>query len=195
MPHPPIPKSLVTGIILAGGKSRRFGSDKALFEHQGKKLIEYSIAALEPLCGQILLSTNEPEKYTFTGLPTVADLFPGCGPVAGIHACLEQSLSEHHLVIGCDLPWLNTRLFDFILQNSHNFQVVMPRHKGFKETMASYYHKSCSAALEKALLEKRYRIFDAILSLKTFYPEIDNENFYTEKLFSNINYRKDLDRD
>lgn len=192
MSHPPIPESMVTGIILAGGKSSRFGSNKALFEYQGKKLVEYSIETLLPLCGQLLLSTNEPEKFTFTGLPTVADLFPGSGPVAGIHACIEQSKTEHHLVIGCDLPWLDTRLFEFILQNSPGHQVVMPTHKGFKETMASYYHQSCSPTLAKALEEKRYKIFDAIAPLKTFYPEIDNEEFYSEKLFANVNYREDI---
>lgn len=192
MPHHPVPKSNITGIVLAGGRSRRFGSNKALFEYQGKKLIEYSIETLTPLCGQLLLSTNEPEKYAFTGLTTVPDLFPGCGPVAGIHACLEQSTTEHHLVIGCDLPWLNTRLFEFILQNSHNYQVVMPMHKGFRETMASYYHQSCSPTLAKALQEKRYKIFDAIDPLKTFYPEIDREAFFSEKLFANVNYREDI---
>ncbi len=192
MPHPPIPVSRVTGIILAGGKSSRFGSNKALFEYQGKKLVEYSIATLQPICGQILLSTNEPEKYAFTGLPTVPDLFPGCGPVAGIHAGLEQSKSEHHLVIGCDLPWLDTRLFDFILGCSPGYQVVMPMHKGFKETMASYYHKSCVETLERALQGKQYKIFDAIAPLKTFYPEIDKQDFYSEKLFANVNYREDI---
>ncbi len=188
----PITKEQTTGIILAGGKSSRFGSNKALFEYQGKKLVEYSVETLQPLCGQLLLSTNEPEIFSFTGLPTVADLFPGSGPVAGIHACLKQSTTEHHLVIGCDLPWLETPLFDFILQNSFGQQVVMPMHKGLKETMASYYHKSCTTALEKALQEKRYKILDAIAPLKTFFPEIDKESFYTEKLFANVNYRKDI---
>ena len=182
----------VTGIILAGGRSSRFGSDKALFSYRGKKLVEYSIEIIKPFCGQILLSTNQPEKFGFTGLPTTEDVYPGCGPVAGIHACLEQSKTEHHLVIGCDLPWLDTRLFEFILQNSKGQQVVMPMHKGFKETMASYYHRSCSPTLAKALREKRYKIFDAIAPLKTFYPEIDTEEFYSEKLFANINYRKDI---
>ncbi len=183
----------VTGIILAGGKSSRFGSDKALFSFRGKKLVEYSIEIIKPMCGQILLSTNQPDKFRFTGWPTVEDIYPGCGPVAGIHACLEQSSTMHHLVIGCDMPWLDTRLFEFILHNSPGYQVVMPMHKGFRETMASYYHKSCSPALENALKEQRYKIFDAIAPLKTFYPEIDDKTFYSEKLFANINYREDIE--
>jgi molybdopterin-guanine dinucleotide biosynthesis protein A len=187
-----IPKHQVTGIILAGGKSSRFGSDKALFEFNGKRLVEYSIEKLAPLCENLLLSTNQPEKFAFTGLQTVKDNYPGCGPVGGIHACLLQSDTEHNLVIGCDLPWLETSLFQFILQKSPGYQVVMPVHNGFRETMASYFHKSCTEILEKALQEKRYKIFDAIASLKTFYPGIENESFYTEKLFSNINYRGDI---
>lgn len=192
MPYSPIPESQVTGIVLAGGKSRRFGSNKALFEYNGKKLINYSIATLQPLCGKILLSTNEPEKYFFTGLTTVPDLYPGCGPVAGIHACLEQTTTEQNLVIGCDLPWLDAQLFAFLLNNCRGYHVVMPMHKGFKETMASYFHKSTTETLEKALIEKRYKIFDAIAPLKTHYPEIDHEAFYSEKMFANINYREDL---
>jgi len=187
-----IPKSQVTGIILAGGKSSRFGSDKALFEFNGKKLVEYSIEILTPLCGNLLLSTNQPEKFVFTELENITDIYPNCGPVGGIHSCLLKSNTEHNLVIGCDLPWLETSLFHFLLQKSFGYQVVMPSHNGFRETMASYFHKSCADTLEQALNDKCYKIFDAIKSLKTYYPDITNENFYSEKLFSNINYRGDI---
>ncbi|MFN2396535.1 MAG: molybdenum cofactor guanylyltransferase [Bacteroidales bacterium] len=186
------PVTNITGIILAGGKSSRFGSNKALFEYRGKTLVEHSIEILTPLCKSLLLSTNQPEKFAFTGLQTIPDIYPDCGPVGGIHACLLQSNTEHNLVIGCDLPWLETSLFQFLLQKSPGYQVVMPSHNGFRETMASYYHKSCTKTLEKALQEKRYKIFDAIASLKTCYPGIENEVFYSEKLFSNINYRGDI---
>jgi molybdenum cofactor guanylyltransferase len=187
-----IPVTYITGIILAGGKSSRFGSDKALFEFHGKRLVEYSIEILTPLCKSLLLSTNQPEKFAFTGLQTVKDIYPDCGPVGGIHSCLLQSDTEHNLVIGCDLPWLETSLFHFLLQNSFGYQVVMPTHNGFRETMASYFHKSCNVTLEQALKDKRYKIFDAIKPLRTYYPDISNEVFYSEKLFSNINYRGDI---
>jgi molybdenum cofactor guanylyltransferase len=183
----------VTGIILAGGKSSRFGSDKAIFEYRGKRLIEYSIEIIQPFCNHILLSSNQPEKFTFTGLPKIIDVYPDCGPIGGIHACLLRSDTEHNLVIGCDLPWLDQRLFNFLLQKSPGYQVVMPSHEGFIETMASYYHQSCTPALEKALLEKRYKIFDAIDSLKTYFPKVDKESFYSEKIFANINYREDVE--
>ena len=187
-----IPKSQVTGIILAGGKSTRFGSDKALFEYKGKKLVEYSIETIKTLSDTILLSTNSPEKFDFTGLQTVTDIYPVCGPVAGIHACLQQSKTEHNLIIGCDLPWLDPRLFRLLLEKNPGFQVVIPSHNGHYETMASYYHKSCAGHLEQALQNKQYKVLDAIASLKTLYAEIQNEEFYSERLFSNINYLRDI---
>lgn len=91
------------------------------------------------------------------------------------------------------MPWINTGLFEFLLQNSSGYQVVIPVHKGFKETMASYYHKSCTEILENALQEERYKILDAIAPLKTLFPETDNEVFYSQKLFANINYPKDIE--
>jgi molybdenum cofactor guanylyltransferase len=188
-----IPKTHITGIVLAGGKSSRFGSDKALYEYRGNKLVEYSISVLQPLCDRLLISTNQPDKFRYTGLETIEDIYPGCGPVGGIHACLMQSATDHNLVIGCDMPWLNSPLFEFLLQNCSEYQVVMPMHDGFKETMASYYHKSCTAALEKALQEKRYKVFDAIAGLKIYYPEIDHQAFYSDRLFANVNYLKDIE--
>ena len=56
----------VTGIILAGGKSSRFGSNKALAVLHGKALISYSLEALQPLCDQMIISTSDPDLLTST---------------------------------------------------------------------------------------------------------------------------------
>jgi len=181
-----------TGIILAGGKSSRFGSDKALFEYQGKKLIEYAIDVLRPICGEILISTNQPELYSFSNLKTVSDIYSGCGPVAGIHACLLQSGTTENLIAGCDMPWLNTALFNFLLSQSVNYDVVIPVHGRFKETMASYYHKSAVNALGQALECGRFKILDAIEGLSACFANVDSQDFYSEKLFANINRISDI---
>lgn len=181
-----------TGIILAGGKSSRFGSDKALFEYQGKKLIEYAIEALRPICGQILISTNQPELYAGFNLKTVPDIYSGCGPVAGIHACLLQSTTTDNLITGCDMPWINTSLFRFLLSHSEAYEVVIPVHGRFKETMASFYHKNSAQELGKALAQGRYKILDAIEGLNTCFVNVDAQDFYSEKLFANINRLSDI---
>lgn len=193
MPQHPIPKTQVTGIILAGGKSSRFGSDKALFEYRGKKLVEYSIETLRPLCNEILISTNHPEKYDFTGLKTVTDKYLNSGPVGGIHACLKASSNEHNLVIGCDMPFLKQDLLLFLLKKATKHQVVIPMHNGFTEPLAAFFSRNCYEVLEESLKKNNNKILDAIQRLEVLYLDITRENFYDETLFFNVNFRSDLE--
>lgn len=182
----------ITGIVLAGGKSSRFGTNKALFSYQGKELIVHVIDVLKSLCHHIIISTNHPDDFAFTGMETARDIHPDCGPVGGLHACLSQSSTDHNLIAGCDLPWLNRQLPEFILKNKNGYQVVMPVHQGLTETMVAYFHKSCTEELEKAILEKRYKVLDAIARLKCYFPDVAEQPFYSRQLFRNINHMDDL---
>jgi len=182
----------VTGIILAGGKSSRFGTDKALHPYLEKRMIEYAIEALRPFCCEILISTNKPMDFIFTGLKPVADIYHGCGPLGGIHACLLQSKNEHNVVIGCDLPELQTDLFLALLNHKTGFQVVIPTHHGLKETMASYFHKSATTIIEEALKRNQFKLTDAIAPLQTLFLDVGEMPFYSDKLFMNVNTKEDI---
>jgi molybdopterin-guanine dinucleotide biosynthesis protein A len=182
----------VTGIILAGGKSSRFGTDKALYPYNEKRMVEYAIEILRPICSEILLSTNNPGDFLFTGLKPIADIFTGCGPLGGIHACLLQSKNEHNVLIGCDLPELQTDLFRTLLNYKSGYQVVIPEHHGFKETMASYFHKSAVPILENALKRNQFKLTDAIAPLQTLFLDVEKMPFYSDKLFINLNTKEDI---
>jgi molybdenum cofactor guanylyltransferase len=182
----------ITGIILAGGKSNRFGTDKALYPYHGKPMVEYAIEMMRPICNEILLSTNKPGDFIFTGLETVSDIFNSCGPLGGIHACLIQSQNEHNVVIGCDLPELQTDLFRTLLNHKSGFQVVIPVHYGLKETMAAYFHKNTIAILEEALKRNKFKLTDAIAPLQTLFLNVEKMPFYSDMLFSNINTKEDI---
>jgi molybdenum cofactor guanylyltransferase len=186
-------KPKVTGIILAGGKSSRFGSDKALYEYRGKKLIGYTIEALKPVTREILISTNKPADYEFTGLKTVQDAFPGQGPLAGIYSGLVNSANEKTLVVGCDMPFLKPALFEYLLSQSERYQVVYPAHKGFTESMVGFYNKSTIPAIESALKLGNNKILNAVESLEVLFINVDDQEFYEVDLFRNINSQKDLD--
>jgi molybdenum cofactor guanylyltransferase len=186
-------KHLVTGIILAGGKSSRFGSDKALYEYRGMKLIEYAIDVLKPLTHEILISTNKPADYEFTGLKTFQDAFPGQGPLSGIHSGLLHSAYDKTLVVGCDMPYLELALFEYLLNHSNRYQVIYPTHNGFTESMVGYYHKSCLDIIEAALKQGNNKILNAVEPLKVLFLNVDDQDFYDSKLFRNINSQKDLD--
>jgi len=183
----------ITGIILAGGRSSRFGEDKALYHYKGKPMVEYAIDALLPICEQLLLVTNRPDDYyRLTGVTFVRDVFPGCGPLGGIHAGLLASENSDNLIAGCDMPGLKADLFRTLLLCKSDDQVVLPSHFGFKESLACYYHKSALPIIEEALKQNRLKIFDAIMPLRIQYLSVERMTFYSESLFANVNTREDI---
>ncbi len=92
--------------ILAGGKSSRFGSNKALaiWPPGNHTVIEAVIAAASQVTADITIITDRPEEYSFTGLPCRPDLFKGGGPVSGIHAALCHASTDRILALACDMP-------------------------------------------------------------------------------------------
>ena len=87
-----------TGIVLAGGKSSRMGQDKALLDYQGKRLIDYAIELLTPVCSEILISTNQP-GYENLGFQLIVDQYPDCGYIGGLHAALANAANNWDVVI------------------------------------------------------------------------------------------------
>lgn len=182
----------ITGIILAGGRSCRFGEDKGLYELHGKKLIEYAIDILKPLCHEVFIITNDPNAYCFTGLKTLVDIHSGCGPLGGIHAGLTYSVTDANLFISCDMPWIPTALLKELIDKSSYYQMVLPTHKSFIETMSGYIHRNCLAEIEKSIKEKRYKVLDAIKPLKVLYLDVEKYEFYKKNIFININRKDDI---
>ena len=73
----------VTGVILAGGRSRRMGQNKALMRLGDESLIAHVIRQMESVTDELLLITNEPNPYTVLGLPMYADILPDMGALGG----------------------------------------------------------------------------------------------------------------
>lgn len=182
----------VSGVVLAGGKSSRFGSDKGLHIFRGKPLALLAMDIIRPHCGEVMLSTGNKEAYAPYGIQVVADIYPGCGPVGGIHSALTRARGDLLVVIGCDIPLVPADLFSFLLEQMGTHQVVLPVYRGFTETMCAVYHRSSLPEIERALKEKTFRILDVVAGLDARFVEIDNESFVRPEMFRNVNTRKDL---
>lgn len=103
------PRYSITGVILAGGRSRRMdGTDKALLPLAGQPLLAHIIAALRPQVNSLILNSNRPAAgYAQFGLPVIADSLPDQpGPLAGLLSALQASTSELILSVPCDTPGL-----------------------------------------------------------------------------------------
>ncbi len=181
----------VTGIILAGGKSNRFGTDKTRFIYREKPLIEWVKEALVPVCCECVVGTGSPDRLGIEGLRNIPDRYENCGPLGGIFSCLEASRYADNLVAACDLPGLHPDLFRFLLQNSEGYQAVVPVHYGRVEPLVCYLHQSVLGVLEKQLQCGRYKLQDAFPLLRTRFPRVEGEAFYSSRLFANINTLSD----
>ena len=186
-------KKKVTGIVLSGGASSRMGKDKGLCEFRGKALITYAIEALLPLCDSILISSNNVDNYQELGYQVVADEHKGIGPIGGIYSSLKKSLTKHNLIISCDTPFLNTQLLKFVLDNSDNYDVVVPEHSNsFIEPLAAYYSSDIINQIEISIKRNDYKLMNLFNEVKFKSINVDSIPGFSNKLFRNLNTPDDL---
>src|ERR1700687_4621509 len=131
------------GFVLAGGKSSRMGTgaDKAVLEFGGQTLLDRALAVMGTVCRRVT-SVGDPAKFAKYGSTkyasskydsVVADIFPGCGPLAGIHAALLHSPAELNLMLAVDMPFVSRELLAFLFaaaeesDNDGDAMITVPR--------------------------------------------------------------------
>ncbi|MCP4553001.1 MAG: molybdenum cofactor guanylyltransferase [Bacteroidetes bacterium] len=186
-------KDEITGIILAGGKSSRMGTDKGLLDFNGKKLVETAVGLLSQVCGNIIISANS-TNYDFVGYPVVKDIYPNSGPMGGIYSALKESTTKHNLVLSCDMPLIKTALLADLLKVINDFEVIVPWHGDQKfEPMCAYYHKNVVAVFYEFIQQSNFKIPDTFEIVRTYKFEINSKlDYYTKELFFNVNSKNDL---
>lgn len=155
----------VTGVILAGGKSSRMGSNKALLPYRGGRFIEAIHRQLSGLFDEVLVVTNTPEQYAFLGCRMVSDIYRDMGALAGLHAGLANSRTPHMFAVACDMPYLNDALIRTLVARRHQGDVVIPESDDGLEPLHAVYCRSCLPAMENALHTGKRR-------LVSFFPDI-----------------------
>ena len=100
----------VSGVILAGGKSSRYGKNKAFIKINGIPLIEKVITVMGSVFQELIIITNTPHKYSHLRLPVYKDLIEGLGPLGGIFTGLTAISKDAGFFVACDMPSLNREL-------------------------------------------------------------------------------------
>ena len=187
-----------TGIIMAGGKSSRMGTNKALLKIDGKTVIERIAEELQKCVDEIIVVTNHFDDYRFLGYPMVEDIYKEMGPMGGIHAGLLASTTEKNLVVACDMPFISADLGRFLLTQLDNYQVVVPEIEDQFHPLFAGYKKELAPIIEEALKENQLRIryFFKQLKTKTIYLEdITKENItFNHNNVYNMNYPDDYEQ-
>ncbi len=179
----------ITGVILAGGRSSRMGSNKALLPYRGGLFIEAIHRQLTALFPEVLLVTNTPEQYDFLPCRKVGDLHPDMGALAGLQSGLYHSTTEHIFAVACDMPYLDKRLIRYLASRRHDGDLVIPEGEIGPEPLHALYGKGCLPAMDASLAANRRRIvsFFERVAVVTVRREVVRAFDPDFRSFSNIN--------
>lgn len=150
----------MTGIILAGGKNLRMGRNKAFLEVDGERIIDRTRAIFVDLFEEVLLVTNSPLDYISLNLRIVTDLYQDKGSLGGIFTGLFYASHPYAFVAACDMPFLNKKLIQHLMDLSTRFDIVIPRMEDGWEPLHAVYSQKCLPFMQKLLLENNLKIID-----------------------------------
>ena len=186
------------GFVLAGGKSSRMGVDKAFVNFVGQTLLERALSLSGGVCDRVAI-VGDPARFQEYGSVEdgrlVADVFPGCGPLAGIHAALVSSTAELNLMLAVDMPFVSKELlaFLFVTAEKSEAMVTVPRVGKGLQPLCAVYRRDFRVAAEKALRAGRYKIDMAFSSVPVRViaeDELAAAGFFEQNFF-NVNTPQD----
>ncbi len=198
------------GFVLAGGKSSRMGTgtDKALLEFGGQTLLDRALAVMGTVCGRVTI-VGDPAKFAKYGSSkygspkyesskydsVVADIFPGCGPLAGIHTALLHSSAELNLMLAVDMPFVSRELLAFLFAaaEENDAIVTVPRSGKGLQPLCAVYRRDFFLVAEQSLRAGKYKI-DAAFSGVSVRVIVEGELAaagFSEQNFFNVNTPQD----
>jgi len=183
----------ITGIILAGGQSRRLDyKNKALLKIGGKSIIERVIGALSEVTANILLITNSPDEFGHLEIPMFGDIIPGAGSLGGVYTGLKVSKTYHNLIIACDMPFIRPSTLKFLIQQIKGYDVIIPVTPDGHHPTCAVYSKDCVKPIEAQIRSGNLKISDFFPNVRT--RKIDFSilhDRYDQIMFFNINTKED----
>ncbi len=182
-----------TGIILAGGKSTRFGEDKCLLKIGENYIISNLISLLKPYCNEILISSNK--EINIKGEYTiVADIIKNIGPLGGIYSCILQAKNEKSIVVSCDSPFLNDEILRKITSEDASYDITVYKFNNKIQPISpGIYSKNFLAKAEYNIKNKKYKLQGIIKESKSRILDIEVFSINNpEKAFININTKEEL---
>lgn len=198
---------MVTGVILAGGKSKRMGENKALLRLGNGTLIGHVIRRMQPITDEFLLITNSPDEYTHLGITMHKDIIPNAGALGGIHAGLTYASHQTVICVGCDNPFLMPNLLTYLVSVLGEYDAVMPY--TYREpssdnesvqitlqTLCAVYSKCCLPIIEQMLNEPDLRVhaLQERANVLPLAPEIWKTYDSEGHSFFNVNTPEDFEK-
>jgi len=187
----------LAGVVLAGGRNSRLGGlDKGQVPLRGVPLALRAVRLLAGVFAEVVLVTNSAAGYPDVPAEVLlaGDLFPGLGPLAGIHAGLSRSSREAAFCVACDMPFLSAALIRKLARRFRELgcDVLLPRVRGEIEPLHALYHRRLLGDMERILSDGKGN------SIRRLFPVVRTEYFdledtaATRRIFTNLNTPEDI---
>ncbi|PYE54410.1 molybdenum cofactor guanylyltransferase [Deinococcus yavapaiensis] len=182
----------LAGAITAGGRSKRFGTDKALFEFEGRSLLRRVADSLDDCEPKLLIAP--PGKYDLGGWRLVDDTRPGEGPLAGLEAALAQ-VDDWLAFAGVDLPFVRPELWNVLARFTLGADLVVPLDEaGRRQPLSALYHASLLPRVTALLDGGERKLNELQQAARTVFVPWAHVSHLGPHLFVNLNTPSDLPR-
>lgn len=186
-------KNTVTGAVLAGGHSSRFGTNKALYSTEGQPVwLVKAVRLLQPFCQQVWVSASETTASSYIdyvpGIEIVIDESPDQGPMGGILSLLRKCSTDWLLILPCDMPYINADILTKMLSTSgENTDAVTWTNKDGRMSFPLLLHHRTEEFVVQQLKSGNRRMKSFLEAIHTEYLSISDI-----EVFRNINSHNDL---
>ncbi|MGD0233421.1 MAG: molybdenum cofactor guanylyltransferase [Syntrophorhabdales bacterium] len=183
----------MTGAILAGGRSRRMGRDKATLPFKNRPIIKYVHGIVKQVLSEVLIISKHHAAIEGIESPILKDIIPKDGSLVGIASALLYATTDYVFVFGCDMPFLRKEAIIHMMGQVHGEDIVIPRTDAGYEPLHAVYSRSCLPHMLRAIDHNRIKITDLLpfLSVKV----VREPALFLNKgvsIFTNINTEEDL---
>jgi molybdenum cofactor guanylyltransferase len=195
---------LFSSYVLAGGKSRRMGVDKAFLDFGGETFVEHSISSLSAVCENVKIVFNDSEsepniQMLLPNFSLVFDIFKNRGALGGIHASLADCKTEFAIILACDLPLVDSsviaKLIEIAVNADETVAAIVPKQKdGRLQPLCAIYRKSACLTKLEELFEKNESV--SVRDLIFGVPNrivLSDELSESEDIFINVNEPSDFE--
>ena len=147
-------------MILSGGKSIRMGQNKPFIEIEGVPIISRTHSLFEKIFEEVIIVTNQKDLYRMFNAKIYEDLLANGGVAGGLYTGLFFSSFRYSFCVASDMPFLKENVIEYLIKNTEDYDVVVPRTKDGLHPLHAIYSKNCLEPIRKIIEDKSYRIID-----------------------------------
>jgi molybdopterin-guanine dinucleotide biosynthesis protein A len=148
----------MTGVVLAGGKSRRIGTNKALLPFEGSTLLGRAVEVLGAVAEKVWVIVDSAEGCYSSEAAVKEDVCPNCGCLGGIYTGLMAAETEYSFVLACDMPFMRSEFLSFLAAHVKDWDVVIPKTAKGYEPLCAVYSKACLNPIRNQLEAGRFKV-------------------------------------